>query len=112
MPNKRRLIIIVLAAEVSASSAARNAAGDDELFAPEAFPRTPRKPRRVREGCIALLVLLHRYLQRVRVESILVPFGPARRDVGRFMQHRRLPSAENCDPFADGFDDEHQNHHG
>jgi len=47
-----------------------------------------------------------------RAESILVPFGPARRDIARLMQHRGLPSAEDRNPFADGFDEEHQNHHG
>ena len=28
------------------------------------------------------------------------------------MQHRGLASAENRNPFADRFDEQHQNHHG
>jgi hypothetical protein len=38
--------------------------------------------------------------------AILIPFGPACRDIGRFMKHGFLFATENYDPFADGLDDQ------
>ena len=43
---------------------------------------------------------------------ILVPFGPARRHIIRFVQGGGSGAAQDADPIGEGFDEQHENHDG